>query len=714
MAATHRTVAGTCVVLALLCALASTAHAAFPGQNGKLAFQECPFRCGISTIDQSGVTKVTVGGVFGPIGSQVIVNDALPAWSADGEWIAFQRNERPASSPFSVSTISVMRHDGTQRRAITDLGNGALTSISWSPDGDELAYTRTGAPGIWIVNVAGPPAPRVIYPTSQAAYDANHSTYIAAQEVAWSPSGSQIAFSYAKGETTKGIGLLPPDADGAEDLAAVTTLPWAKPGGGCCNRSTHGEATWSPDGSRLAFVHGELDATINEGTSRIETIDPGGSDPAVVRDYPTGDEDAASFTSEPVWSPDGDWILWKLTADTTAKWEGAHPDGSERGDVPILGGQVDWQPCSTGCNSLYPGWEPPPPPSVTIGDATVAEGNTGHATATFTVTRAGSAFALSTPSRVGVGVGPGSAVLGQDVVGRGGTVEFDAGETTAQLEVQVVGDTVDEADETFVVDLFAQANATIADGRATGTITDDDPSPSVAIDDATVTEGGTATLTATLSAASGRVVTVSYATAPGTASANTDFLEASGTLTFSVGATSQTVAVTTAADGADEPAESFTLTLSAPNGATIADGQAQIMILDDDVATPPGPGGGNPPGLPPGGGGPPAGSGDGDPGDPGPAAFTAAKAIKLPRATGCVRRTLTLRVREPDGVDVIRVVVKVGKRKPLTRRGDDAVGTTTVRHLPRGRFKVRVRVIATDGRVVTASARYRSCARRRP
>ena len=38
----------------------------------------------------------------------------------------------------------------------------------------------------------------------------------------------------------------------------------------------------------------------------------------------------------------------------------------------------------------------------------------------------------------------------------------------------------------------------------------------------------------------------------------------------------------------------------------------------------------------------------------------------------------------------------------------------TVRRLPRGRFEVRVRVIAKDGRVVTASARYRSCARRRP
>jgi hypothetical protein len=74
--------AGAGVIVVLCLVLASTAHSAFPGENGKLAFQECPFRCGISTIDQSGLEHVTVGGVFGPIGSQVIVNDASPTWSA--------------------------------------------------------------------------------------------------------------------------------------------------------------------------------------------------------------------------------------------------------------------------------------------------------------------------------------------------------------------------------------------------------------------------------------------------------------------------------------------------------------------------------------------------------------------------------------------------------------------------------------------------------
>ena len=592
MAATHRRVAGTGVMLALLFALASPAHAAFPGQNGKLAFQECPFRCGISTIDQSGVTHVTVGGVFGPIGSQVIVNDALPTWSADGQWIAFQRNERPASSPFSVSTISVMRHDGTQRRAITDLGNGALTSISWSPDGDELAYTRTGAAGIWIVNVKGPPAPRVIYPTSQAAFDANHSTYIAAQEVAWSPSGAQIAFSYAKGETTKGIGLLAPDADGAEDLVAVTTLPWAKPGGGCCNRSTHGEATWSPDGARLAFVHGELDATINEGTSRIETIDPTAPIPPWSATTRPASRAARGSPANRCGARRG---LDPVEADQRhdGQWEGAHTDGSERDDIPIVGGQVDWQPCSTACQLAVSGLGASASASVSIADATVAEGNTGHAIATFTVTRAGSAFALSTPSRVGVGVGLDRPCSARTSSGGAARWSSTPARPPRSSRWKVVGDTVDEADETFVVNLFAQANATIADGQATGTITDDDPSPAVAIDDATVTEGGTATLTATLSAASGRMVTVAYATAPGTAAANEDFFEASGTLSFNAGTTSRTIAVTTAADGADEPtrASPSRCWRRTARRSPTATGRSRSSTT---TSPPRGPGGGNP------------------------------------------------------------------------------------------------------------------------
>jgi hypothetical protein len=711
MAVAPRLAAGTVLAGMLVAVLAfvDAARAAFPGQNGKLAFQECPFRCGITTIDETGTTQVTVGGVFGPPGTQVIQNDSLPRWSADGQWIAFQRNLRPATSPFSTNTLSVMRHDGTQLRSVYELPDGAVTSLTWSPDGEQIAFTRTGAVGIWIVDAEGPPDLHVLYPTSQAAFDANPSTYIFAREVEWSPAGDMIAFSYAKGETTKGIGLLPPDADSHLDLVPVTTLPWAKPGGGCCNRSEHGEPTWSPNGARIAFNHSELDATINEGTSRPETIDPDGTDLAPVIDFPQGDSGAAAFVTEPAWSPDGQWLVWKLVEGTTAKWEGAHPDGSARGDLPVIGGQVDWQPCSAGCQSLHPGWEPPDPPSVAIDDVTIAEGNAGTASATFTLTRSGEPFVMDQPSEVFYGVEAGTAMLGTDVISEGGSVDFASGETAKQVTIDVVGDVLDEIDEAFAVDLFAGTNAAIVGGDGIGTIADDDPAPSVSLDDANVIEGGTATLTATLSAVSGRTVTVAYGTTPGTAAAGEDFLGASGTLTFAPGETSRTLSVGTLDDFGVEGAESLAVTLSQPAGATIADGEGTVTIADNDTTTAPPP---PPPPPPPAGGtggaGGAGGAGGGG-GGGGAAPFTAKSAIALPPATGCVRRSLRLRVREPEGVDVTRILVFVGNRKPLVRKGDDAVGSTTLRRLPKGRFRLRVQAQSRDGRFVQASRRYRRC-----
>jgi ELWxxDGT repeat protein len=113
----------------------------------------------------------------------------------------------------------------------------------------------------------------------------------------------------------------------------------------------------------------------------------------------------------------------------------------------------------------------------------------------------------------------------------------------------------------------------------------EDNLPSVSIGDATVTEGhaGTrsATFTVTLSAASDQPVTVTYATADGTA-AGSDYQAASGALTFAPGATSKTVTVLVNGDRSGEPNETFVVNLSSPTNATITDGQGVGTILDDE------------------------------------------------------------------------------------------------------------------------------------
>jgi hypothetical protein len=86
-----------------------------------------------------------------------------------------------------------------------------------------------------------------------------------------------------------------------------------------------------------------------------------------------------------------------------------------------------------------------------------------------------------------------------------------------------------------------------------------------------------------LSAAAAQNVTVAYATANGTATAPSDYTAASGVVTFPPGTTTRSVAVSVVGDAAVEGDEAFTVALSAPSGATVADGQATATIVDDDL-----------------------------------------------------------------------------------------------------------------------------------
>ena len=138
------------------------------------------------------------------------------------------------------------------------------------------------------------------------------------------------------------------------------------------------------------------------------------------------------------------------------------------------------------------------------------------------------------------------------------------------------------------MNLSGASNATIADTQGLGTIVNDDTPPSIAINDVSLTEGnsGTAalTFTATLSIASGKTVTVAYATADGTATAPADYTAATGTVTFTAGQVSRPVAVTIRGDTLDEFDETFAVNLSGPTNASIADSQGVGTILDNDAA----------------------------------------------------------------------------------------------------------------------------------
>ena len=118
------------------------------------------------------------------------------------------------------------------------------------------------------------------------------------------------------------------------------------------------------------------------------------------------------------------------------------------------------------------GWKPSAVvPTLSIGDVAVTEGHSGTKTMTFTAR-------LSTASAQTVSVSYATsnitAVAGSDYVAALGTLSFAPGQTTRTAAVTVLGDRTKEASETFRVTLSNPANATLADGVALGTITNDE------------------------------------------------------------------------------------------------------------------------------------------------------------------------------------------------------------------------------------------------
>ncbi len=175
-----------------------------------------------------------------------------------------------------------------------------------------------------------------------------------------------------------------------------------------------------------------------------------------------------------------------------------------------------------------------------------------------------------------------TATAGDDYTTTTGTLTFNSGQTSKTVNVPIVDDAVNEADETFTLTL---SNATVAVTKdtATGTIVDDDAEPTVSVADGSANEAdGTLSFTVSLSAPSGQEVDVDYAATDGTAVASSDFSATSGTAVISAGSTSIQVAVPLTDDATYEGGETFTLDLSAPFSTTILDGTAVATITDDD------------------------------------------------------------------------------------------------------------------------------------
>ncbi len=293
----------TLITLLALVTVPATAHAVFPGKNGRIAFVRTPNH--IWTMNADGTAQVNL--------TNGRADESDPAWSPDGTKIAFVRNR----------SIWVMNADGSdptplvpvpprQSAYVYDRG---LQSPTWSPDGSKLAFVDAayGELGhffsiidLYTVNADGSGIQLLIQEGSHPR---------------WSPDGSKIGYTWT--------------SRGDSDVAWVAA-----------DRSNSRLVTqsysdyfidWRPDGSKLTGYGYCCAPSASYG---VYTINPDGTGQTA------SNPNLPSFFR---WSPDAAWIVYEAPGSPypNADIFIASSDGTVRQNITntptAVESQPDWQ-----------------------------------------------------------------------------------------------------------------------------------------------------------------------------------------------------------------------------------------------------------------------------------------------------------------------------------------------------------------------------------
>ncbi len=248
------------------------------------------------------------------------------------------------------------------------------------------------------------------------------------------------------------------------------------------------------------------------------------------------------------------------------------------------------------------------PPSISIGDVTVKEGDSGEKQASIPVVFSRSVIEPKVTFKVKVAGG--TATTSVDYVnptGPGGLLSLVGDGYGMKIPVFVVGDTTPEPDETILVEIKSVKDATIKKKQAVVTIKNDDSAPAtpgrpstpsrgsklptvkVSAWDPEITEGNASgkafAFIVELSAPAAQTVKVQYQTLAGTAKPGSDYVAQSGTVEIEPGQTTALpIVIEIVGDTVAEPDEEFSLLISNPVGASLAIGAAKatVKIVNDD------------------------------------------------------------------------------------------------------------------------------------
>jgi hypothetical protein len=268
---------------------AATAHAAFPGENGRIAFSqdEGCFH------ESANILYAGPAGAMPNPGFTFQVRQQ-PAWSPDGMRLAY----------YEDGGITVSKLDGTERQAIASPGFDI--EPAWSPEGGKIAFSREESQ-IWSMNADGSGQVQL---TGGAWKDS---------EPAWSPDGTTIAFTSTRDGDAE---IFVMGADGSGETQITT------------NGVSDRDPNWSPDGTQIAF----------ERSAEIWRMNADGRGAVQLTSNSIADE-------MPAWSPNGSTIVFtrgKFTGTDAQELWTIDTSGGSLAQVTAQGDSCDddpdWQP----------------------------------------------------------------------------------------------------------------------------------------------------------------------------------------------------------------------------------------------------------------------------------------------------------------------------------------------------------------------------------